>query len=78
MKNHKQQGFKFVLSALLLTLATSFAQAQTVKPLTMPGKTALYQKVLAIPGSQLYPGMDTPVEQASDVEPFSVFYVYDR
>ena len=76
MTNRKWQLLT-VLSCLL-ALATGPLLAQPVKPLTMPGKTALYQKVLAVPGSQLFSEADLPADQAADVDPFSIFYVYDR
>ena len=76
MQNRKWH--RIVLVSCLLCLAASSVLAQPVKPLTMPGKTALYQKVLAIPGSKLYDAIDSPADQAGDVEPFSIFYVYDR
>jgi len=76
MTNRKWQLLT-VLSCLL-ALATGPLLAQPVKPLTMPGKTALYQKVLAVPGSKLYSAIDSPADQAEAVEPFSIFYVYDR
>jgi hypothetical protein len=76
MQNRKWH--RIVVVSCLLCLAASSVLAQPVKPLTMPGKTALYQKVLAIPGSKLYDAIDSPADQAGDVEPFSIFYVYDR
>ncbi len=57
------------------TLKTSFSQAK--KPLLLPGKKSLYQRVLARPGALLY---KKPQRNSylSNVEPFSVFYVYKR
>lgn len=67
-----------LMTAVVLLALTASAWAQAVRPLTMPGKTALYQKVLAIPGSKLYPEVNASPDAASDIEPFSIFYVYER
>jgi serine/threonine-protein kinase PpkA len=78
MRSYRYQRFILLLSGLFFSLALSQLQAQGVKPLTMAGKTALYQKVLAIPGSKLYTSINGPIDQAGEVKPFSIFYVYDR
>jgi hypothetical protein len=64
-----------VLGALLCTVLAP-AMAAT-EPLLIPGKQALYQRVLAVPGARLSaePGAAASGEP---VTPFTAFYVYDR
>lgn len=50
--------------------------AAAVQPLLMPGKQALYQRVLAVPGAQLHPNPDAPGGKA--ITPFTAYYVYAR
>ena len=69
------------LTIIFLILAASFwsgaAQAQITRPLTQEGKTALYQRVITVPGAQLASNMgDTSGLQG--VLPFTTFYVYQR
>ena len=45
------------------------------QPLLMPGKQALYQRVLAIPGSQMHA---KPAAAGEAVTPFTAYYVYAR
>ena len=65
---------------LLTGFAMTFmaaAHAQVKRPLLQEGKSALYQRVIAVPGAAL---VDAPGD-ASDrqvVPPFSTYYVYDR
>ena len=61
---------------ILLLVLSSMAWA-VQKPLLMPGKQALYQRVVAVPGARL---ADRPGDEelAQPVTPFSVFYVYER
>ncbi len=69
------------LAALALAALAAFAgaaQAQQNRPLTVEGKRALYQRVIAVPGAML---LDAPAASrafAQPVTPFTVFYVYDR
>lgn len=66
-----------VLCFLLCTFMPSMSTAQTMRPLTLEGKTALYQRVIAIPGAQLFTTIaDTTTAEA--VTPFTVFYIYAR
>ncbi len=68
---------KYFLVALWLALVSvSGVVSAAQKPLLMPGKAALYQRVLVIPGARMYaaPGKAEGV----DVTPFSAFYVYQR
>lgn len=61
---------------LVTTTLLSFAATASTAPLLMEGKQALYQRVLAIPGSQL---STAPTAEASiPVTPFTAFYVYAR
>jgi hypothetical protein len=49
-----------------------------VRPLTLEGKRALYQRVIAVPGTRVVDTAGAPLRQAVPVAPFTVFYVYDR
>ncbi len=62
--------------ALCLMLMFAPALAGDRQPLLIPGKTALYQRVLSIPEARL---VDQPGDsQGMPVTPFSAFYVYER
>ena len=66
-----------VTAALLaLTLVYGAVAAAADQPLLMPGKQALYQRVLAVPDARIYsaPGAANP----EAVTPFTAFYVYAR
>ena len=64
-----------IVLLLLLLLSTSLWAAPK-QPLLMEGKSALYQRVLAIPDAQIH---DQPGDQqGTAVTPFSAFYVYQR
>jgi serine/threonine-protein kinase PpkA len=68
---------RLALSLLLLALVTaSPALAQDRKPLLIPGKTSLYQKVLTRPGAALAAKPGTTGDEA--LAPFTVLYVYQR
>ena len=66
----------FVCMALIQVETTT---AQQRKPLLMPGKRTLYQKVITHPNTKLYTsaGESEPV-LGKWVKPFTVFYVYQR
>jgi len=68
--------FNSRLLLILLTIVSTTAVAIN-KPLLMDGKKTLFQRVLSIPDASMYsePTVDST---ASDVVPFSVFYVYER
>ncbi|MGD1983069.1 MAG: VWA domain-containing protein, partial [Chromatiaceae bacterium] len=70
---------KFLKTAALAALfgALLAPAAAATEPLLIPGKQALYQRVLAIPGARLSeaPGAAT---NADEVTPFTAFYVYAR
>ena len=65
----------FVLGLAMLVATAAFATAG--KPLLMPGKRSLYQRVLTVPGAAL---ADQPGDRQAQAEvtPFSAFYVYQR
>lgn len=67
----------FMLAALLV-LGLDAATAQQNRPLTLEGKRALYQRVIAVPGAALVDAAGAPQAGAQPVTPFSVFYVYGR
>jgi serine/threonine-protein kinase PpkA len=53
--------------------------AQQIRPLLIPGKRALYQKIITHPGTKLYAVDGDSVQVLHDwVKPFTVFYVYQR
>ncbi len=64
------------LTLLCLLLISAGAQAMQ-KPLLMEGKKTLYQRVLTAPQAKLYQQADG-ASSATDIIPFSVFYVYQR
>jgi len=76
-----ESTWKRLLSALLaigLIVTMTSASAQVRRPLTLEGKRALYQRVIAIPGARVVGSAGASLRQAQPVAPFTVFYVYDR
>ncbi|MEX0709060.1 MAG: vWA domain-containing protein [Woeseia sp.] len=72
--------FSAAAIALLAGFVTTFAadaSAQVSRPMLQEGKTALYQRVIAVPGAAL---VDTAGDTSDPriVPPFSTYYVYDR
>ena len=56
----------------------TYAASQN-KPLLIPGKQSLYQKVIAHPGAKLYASAGDSVQVLEKwINPFTVFYVYRR
>jgi serine/threonine-protein kinase PpkA len=64
----------YIFGAFLL-LSLSATARPNGQPLLMPGKQALYQRVLAIPGAQLHNAIGEPGEA---ITPFTAYYVYAR
>lgn len=65
------------LAALCLLLAfTGTAMGQARKPLLIPGKTTLYERVLTRPGASVAQGVGAPGE--TPLDPFTPLYVYQR
>jgi len=71
------------VAAALVVILTLFwlqtAAAQQRRPLLMPGKRTLFQRVVTHPGARLFAfaGDSAPVTQKW-IKPFTVFYVYQR
>ncbi|HMB73482.1 MAG TPA: vWA domain-containing protein [Gammaproteobacteria bacterium] len=61
-----------------LLVAPGSAGAQVTRPLTVEGKRALYQRVIAVPGAGTVASAGAPLRLAQPVAPFTVFYVYER
>ena len=55
------------------------AASQNCKPLLLPEKKTLFQRVITNPGANVYVSADktAPIVQAS-VKPFTIYYVYER
>lgn len=60
---------------LLQTLWVGALASTNAQPLLMEGKQALFQRVLAMPGSQLHAQIEQP---GREVTPFTAYYVYAR
>ncbi len=71
------EPFRWALLVVGLALAGT-AAAQVARPLTLEGKTALYQRVIAVPGAELFATIDPPPAEGRAVTPFTAFYVYAR
>jgi serine/threonine-protein kinase PpkA len=75
------KAFRLLLMALtgLTLVGVNAVSAQQCKPLLIPGKRSLFQQVITHPGANLYAaaGQSASIVQAH-IEPFSVFYVYER
>ena len=74
----RNNRFGVPIAALIIgsLVATLFATNPVAAPLLIPGKQALYQRVLSVPGARLHaePGQDA----AETAVPFTAFYVYER
>ena len=71
--------FITLIISLSVVLRVGGATAQQCKPLLIPGKRTLFQRVVTHPGAKLYlsPGEQAAGSQAS-IKPFTVYYVYER
>lgn len=69
----------FILFGLpvVMTFWAVFASAQVTRPLLQEGKSALYQRVIAVPGAVMV-GSPDDTGDTRGIPPFSTFYVYDR
>jgi len=77
---NKSIAVRFTLTIIFLAAIAQIGVAwgQVNRPLLQEGKTALYQRVIAIPGAKLntLPGGSSATDLK--VAPFSSFYVYQR
>jgi len=62
--------------AIAACVLASAAQGQVTRPLLQEGKSALYQRVIAVPGAELASAPGDTDRRA--VAPFTTYYVYDR
>ncbi len=72
---NKRVVFTAVLMLALLFGGAMPVWAERQKPLLMPGKSALYQRVLARPGAMLHISAGS-AHALREVKPFTVFYIY--
>lgn len=72
----EMKSMRSLTAGLLLLLPALQLAAAADTPLLIPGKTALYQRVLSIPDARL---VDQPGDgQGAEITPFSAFFVYER
>ncbi len=77
MRTKRLSRRAIVLVVAVTALCIDAASAQVQRPLVQDGKTALYQRVISVPGAMLAADPERPAEKRG-VPPFSSFYVYDR
>ncbi len=73
----KRITFSALLILVLLFGGTLPAWAERQKPLLMPGKSSLYQRVLARPGAMLHISAGS-AHALREIKPFTVFYLYSE
>jgi serine/threonine-protein kinase PpkA len=82
IKSMSRAGFMVVWVVFFICLGLMGQQiyaARQSKPLLIPGKRTLYQKVITHPGTKLYARAGKAVEVIENwVTPFTVYYVYQR
>lgn len=66
------------LAVLAVAGTLGDAAAQSTRPLTLEGKRALYQRVIAVPGARIVESAGAPMQLSQPVAPFTVYYVYAR
>ncbi|MCB1775158.1 MAG: VWA domain-containing protein, partial [Gammaproteobacteria bacterium] len=74
------RNFRFrapIVALIAAPLAAILVAANTIAaPLLIPGKQALYQRVLSVPGAGLHP--EPGRDAAETAVPFTAYYVYER
>ncbi len=70
-------GMIFQTSQVMANTSDAEFYQEKKRPLLLPGKKSLYQRVLARPGAILYKKLQKNSETLN-IDPFSVFYVYER
>ncbi|MEJ2513053.1 MAG: VWA domain-containing protein [Anaerolineales bacterium] len=68
-----------IINFSLIFLWANISIAQQCKPLLIPNKKTLFQRVISHPGANLYISADkaSPLVQ-TNLKPFTVFYIYER
>lgn len=69
------KNLKFISLIITLALLSLNSPAANRHPLLMPGKHALYQRVLVLPGSPIHAA---PADKGQPTVPFTAYYVYER
>lgn len=69
---------RLLIASILGLLLVSQTIAAQKKPLLIPGKSVLFQRILTIPGASLYSSRQDTAEAGEDIRPFSALYVYAR
>jgi len=79
IKRRKTIILTIISIGYLATIWVDAAVSQNCKPLLLPGKQTLFERVISNPGANVYVSADrtSPIVQAS-VKPFTIFYVYER
>ena len=80
LSNRRKTIVLTIISMVYLAIIwVDAAVSQNCKPLLLPGKQTLFQRVISNPGANVYVSADrtSPIVQAS-VKPFTIFYVYER
>ena len=79
LKTFRVATVSAVCLIFLVLIWAGAVTAQQRKPLLIPGKRALYQKVITHPGAKLFTIDGDSVQVLEDwVKPFTVYYVYER
>ncbi len=66
------------LGVLSLVFSCNIVLAEDDKPLLIPNKKNLYQRILSLPSAKLYPHEKLSHRDSINLRPFSIGYVYDR
>lgn len=66
------------LAVLSLVFCCGITFAEDDKPLLIPNKKNLYQRILSLPGAKLFPHEELSHRDSINLRPFSIGYVYDR
>jgi serine/threonine-protein kinase PpkA len=76
---YKINRLSIILFVCIVLIWVNRSVAQQCKPLLIPNKRTLFQRVISHPGANLYVSADesSPLVQTR-VKPFTVFYVYER
>ncbi len=66
-------------AAIIIFALLSFKSvANPTRPLLIPGKKDLYQRVLSLPDAKLFPRKELSQKDHIELAPFTVYYVYQR